>query len=259
MRKAHNVGILKHFKTGSKNLDSNWSFKWQRRQVLKVKGRKKILKFPKVMLLELIFYHIFQNVLIRLTLIGSVQVVSLLIFSLLSMNTVWVVKYVYAYSQCTHYISCTHVLGFLPHQRCMGPLCSPCRWKVCGKVANRTETKEFFLLHALAHWSNLKDSCSAPGCPKASDLIFIPPSIQSIFLGIDSWKYQKGKRQGPTGVVQRVEDMFDTAHYPVYAALKYSNTRLSQVPRLIKQDDFSVAAKRREGLSIIKGCKCKAL
>lgn len=55
-------------------------------------------------------------------------------------------EHVYAFSLPTHYFFCTSLLRFLPQPRCMGPLSAPCRWKVRGKVANRVETKGFFLL-----------------------------------------------------------------------------------------------------------------
>lgn len=103
----------------------------------------------------------------------------------------------YAFSLPTHYFSCTRFLRFLPHPRCMGPLSALCRWKVRGEAANRVETKGFFLLR-LTHWSNLKDSCSPPGCPKLFDLIS-PLSVPSTMLVADLWKYQKGMERAHQG------------------------------------------------------------
>lgn len=55
----------------------------------------------------------------------------------------------------------------------------------CSSVARGNKR---ILSLALTHWSNLKDSCSPPGCPKRSDLI--SPSILSSVLDADVWKYE---------------------------------------------------------------------
>lgn len=83
--------------------------------------------------------------------------------------------------------------GFLPHPRCMGPLCALCTWKVRGEAANRVETKGFFLLRS--HIGAIsKTAVPLPGVPNP---LSPPPRLYPIHIAC-RWfmKISKG-RKGP--------------------------------------------------------------